>query len=174
MRKRPTNTFLCVMRKEDPSDKKKMIDIFKKGGMQIENNWKCFFGDMKNTFPYVAETSKNKAEYGNWLYVGETWWCRKTKKYEFARLVAVEKKDNKISGLWDVRRHNPSKPLCWVYKEGKRGVIISHNSYEINVSWESSIGRNIIELLHSLDGVTFEFEEDFRKYTKIASSLKHG
>jgi len=170
MRKRPTNIFLCVMRKEEPSDRQKLINIFKKGGIEIEEWWKEHLKGIKKTFPYVAETSKNKGEYGYWLYVGETWWCRHTKKYEFARLVAVENKKD-VNGLWDARRHSASKPPCWVYKEGKRGIIIGHNKHEITISWESSTGRNILESVYSLEGVTFEFEEDFRKYTKIASKL---
>ncbi len=173
MRKRPTNTFLCVMRKEEPSERRKLINVFKKGGIEIEDHWKEHLRGIGKTFPYVAETSKSKGEYGHWLYVGGTWWCRKTTKYEFARLVAVETVNEKesVNGLWDARRHNASKPPYWVYKQGKRGVIIGHNKYEITISWESSTGRNILESVCSLDDIIFEFEEDFRKYTKIASKL---
>lgn len=177
MRKRPINTFLCVMRQEEPSESRKLINTFKRGGIEIEECWKEHLRGINKTFPYVAETGKNKGEYGNWLYVGNTWWCRKTKKYEFARLVAIEKVGEKeiINGLWDTRKHSISKPPCWVYKEGKRGIIVGYNKYEIVISWESSTGRNIflLESMKSLDGVTFEFEEDFRKYIKIASKLVH-
>ena len=69
-------------------------------------------------------------------------------------------------GLWNEARHAPDEYPRIVFKDGKKGYIVEYSRFEIWVQWENEHLKRESQVSHSsLDGITFEYEED-EKYFK--------
>jgi hypothetical protein len=198
---RPRPTFIQRMRKEDPPKyvRAKLIYRYKKGGMKsfeidvIKRMGNISMEQIYYTDPFTKEVYR-------WIYVGDYWWCRfrkfdvvesdktkiktrykkfKRRRYEFARLMAVvnavgENGKEQLDGLWDTRRHTHKTEPTLVYKNGRKGFIVSFSEYEVLIEWvNSSTGeREIAVPLLDDDGLTYEYVEDWSKFTKLFSLIK--
>jgi len=180
MQRRPRELFVPRMRPEEPykEDRKRLISRYKKGGVDFEGD----FVDKIGRFPtsWFVFTSPDTGEELQWKYVGEGWWCRSREKprrsYEFARIVALVNYGddvNKIDGLWDERRHKVKQPPVLVRSGDRKGVVVGRNAYEVFVQWFMSDGsRSPSESFTEIDRLEFEFEEDFREYSKIFANIR--
>lgn len=183
MKNRSLPYYLRWMHKENPPKdiKKTLIFRFKKGGL------KYLLGDDAKKLEGVSleqiyYTNPLTNEYYAWVYVGDSWWCRKREspsRYEFGRLVAVfNKKSNtvtevfEIEGLWDVRRHEHKVEPVIIYRGDIKGYIVGFNEYEILVDWEIDGSRSPTTPVSDVDGISFEFNEDLKKYSKLFDTIR--
>ena len=81
----------------------------------------------------------------------------------------VNKKGTKeFVALWDERKHAKDLYPVIVYRDKDKGYVVGHNKFEMLVQWEDEFGhRSIPGPCSSLDGLTFEFEEDHTFFTKL-------
>lgn len=175
--RRPLPTYTKFIRKEDPpqKDRRKLINIYKSGGVPFEEEVATRMGDTR--LKQGPTWDPNTGQELWWLYIGNYWWCRKHgRKYDFARLLAVSYNDEGervYDGLWDERRHAPDEYPPVVYKTGKRGYIVEYNKFEILVQWEDEFGnRSPPRPCRTLEGLRFEFEEDEKKFTRLLNRGK--
>jgi hypothetical protein len=187
MRNRPLPYFTRFVRKENPPDKdfNILVKRYRKGGL------KKYIGDdivrlADVKLEQVCYTDPVSHEKLIWVYVGDSWWCRKRKggNFEFARMVALVnqsakklisinrdvKKNFEVDGLWDCRRHTHHPDPEIIYKDGVRGYIVGCNQFEFLVEWEINGIRSFAVPVNNLCGIDFEFEEDFKKYSKLLKS----
>jgi hypothetical protein len=209
MENRALPPYLMKMREEPIPDDlyQEKVSNYRKGGFKkFEPDVAKRMGNVSieqiyHTDPFTHESLR-------WLYVGDSWWCRKRNiilgedkkkirkvQYEFARLVAIENKkgrdkiklarfiaaggdkkkliENKggithtVVGLWDTRIHAAKpEPEIVFDKDGKRGVILAYNEYEIIVEWDVE-GKKSQSMIRNIEDLKFKFFEDYRKYLKV-------
>jgi hypothetical protein len=191
MRNKPLPVFTRRFRQEPPPDDKKraLIECYKKGGLRSYELVYMLQMD-RVSLKQAVITDPLVGDDLQWIYVGELWWCRKRKpkrgdkrgrtSYEFARLVALRKKEDntfEVEGLWDCRRHEHKPEPVIVYKKVDpecKGYIVGRNEYEVLVAWEDreTLRRGVPVPVRSFEELVFEFTNDHDQYEAIFSKLR--
>lgn len=164
MSRRPLPQHFKRMRKEEPDNRRKLIRIYYRGGVNIEFENIEKIGN-RNQW---GGSIKNK-KLVHWLYLGDLWWGRKVgNKFEFGRLMAIENnpKSNiiKYVDLWDERQHGLWPKLIIVHRDNQKGIVVEHNKFEMSVRWD---GSSTPERINNLSGIRFEYDEDYKFFKKL-------
>lgn len=170
MRNRPRTKYLKKMRREDPPThiKDELMEAYHNGGVPVEPQFVPKIGD-KTRFAVMSGPRDSKS-LGNWTYVGQGWWC--LGGHSFARLMAVQVVEDKVcvAGPWDEHKHGFMDPPVIVYdSNGNKGHIVGYNEFEVFISWyDPKLDRFCVRVPYSnLEGIRFEYKEDFNKYSGI-------
>jgi hypothetical protein len=93
--------------------KPKLIEIYEKGGCQVDTNYLKKNPNAKQKFMFVVSNQpkmngtkiKNfdpNSKIGYWIYCGSDYYIRKVnEKYEFGNYMAYETKSRKVVDFWD-------------------------------------------------------------------------
>ena len=92
--------------------KEKLIEIYEKGGIQVDQDYLKLIPSAKLKFMYVVSkepirTGNTKlkldgnSDIGYWIYCGKCYVRKVSNKYEFGTYLAYETKTRKITDFWN-------------------------------------------------------------------------
>lgn len=151
--------------------RKKLTRRYRNGGVEFEDDVRPRMGNISpHKYAPIIDQRSGKLIY--WVYVGDFYWARKVRnKYHFGKLYAVENRkgstDKHYDALWDERRHAHKPDPVIIYHNGRRGVIIGWNKFEIFVNFDDD--PNKIRIPLKFGDLRFEYIEDYRKFDKLFS-----
>lgn len=143
----------------------KLINNYKSGGINFEDNILIKMGNLKNIFYSIIDRSNGIHK---WLYVGDSWWCRKLKsKYEFGRLYAIPNEKGRLNEmeLWDASRHAYIVEPEVVFYNNRDGVIVGYNGIDLYIKFKDSISSELF--IGDVCDLKFKFYEDYMKYSRM-------